>query len=343
MSQPIILAIESSCDDTSAAVIRGSEILSNVAATQAIHNDYGGVVPELASRAHQQNIVPVVQQALRQANIGKNDISAIGFTRGPGLLGSLLVGTSFAKSLAMSLSVPLIEVNHLQAHILAHFIADANPEPPKFPFLCLTVSGGHTMIVFVKDFFEMEIIGRTTDDAAGEAFDKIGKIFGLDYPAGPIIDRLAKSGTPEFQFGKPKLDGYDYSFSGIKTSVLYFVQKQLKDNPDFIAENLNNLCASVQKAIVEILMEKLEKAAKDLNINEVAIAGGVSANSELRTAMKENQQKLGWEIYIPKFEYTTDNAAMIAMVAQLKFARKYFADLEVSATARYDFAKDFEN
>lgn len=343
MSQPIILAIESSCDDTSAAVIRGSEILSNVAATQAIHNDYGGVVPELASRAHQQNIVPVVQQALRQANIGKNDISAIGFTRGPGLLGSLLVGTSFAKSLAMSLSVPLIEVNHLQAHILAHFIADANPEPPKFPFLCLTVSGGHTMIVLVKDFFEMEIIGRTTDDAAGEAFDKIGKIFGLDYPAGPIIDRLAKSGTPEFQFGKPKLDGYDYSFSGIKTSVLYFVQKQLKDNPDFIAENLNNLCASVQKAIVEILMEKLEKAAKDLNINEVAIAGGVSANSELRTAMKENQQKLGWEIYIPKFEYTTDNAAMIAMVAQLKFARKYFADLEVSATARYDFAKDFEN
>ncbi|QOR74572.1 tRNA (adenosine(37)-N6)-threonylcarbamoyltransferase complex transferase subunit TsaD [Cruoricaptor ignavus] len=343
MSQPIILAIESSCDDTSAAVIRGSEILSNVAASQAIHNDYGGVVPELASRAHQQNIVPVVQQALRQANIGKNDISAIGFTRGPGLLGSLLVGTSFAKSLAMSLSVPLIEVNHLQAHILAHFIADANPEPPKFPFLCLTVSGGHTMIVLVKDFFEMEIIGRTTDDAAGEAFDKIGKIFGLDYPAGPIIDRLAKSGTPEFQFGKPKLDGYDYSFSGIKTSVLYFIQKQLKDNPNFIAENLNNLCASVQKAIVEILMEKLEKAAKDLNINEVAIAGGVSANSELRAAMKENQQKLGWEIYIPKFEYTTDNAAMIAMVAQLKFARREFADLEVSATARYDFAKDFEN
>ncbi|SHI29413.1 O-sialoglycoprotein endopeptidase [Cruoricaptor ignavus] len=343
MSQPIILAIESSCDDTSAAVIRGSEILSNVAATQAIHNDYGGVVPELASRAHQQNIVPVVQQALRQANIGKKDISAIGFTRGPGLLGSLLVGTSFAKSLAMSLSVPLIEVNHLQAHILAHFIADANPEPLKFPFLCLTVSGGHTMIVLVKDFFEMQIIGRTTDDAAGEAFDKIGKIFGLDYPAGPIIDRLAKSGTPEFQFGKPKLDGYDYSFSGIKTSVLYFIQKQLKDNPNFIAENLNNLCASVQKAIVEILMEKLEKAAKDLNINEVAIAGGVSANSELRTAMKENQQKLGWEIYIPKFEYTTDNAAMIAMVAQLKFARRDFADLEVSATARYDFAKDFEN
>ena len=343
MSQPIILAIESSCDDTSAAVIRGSEILSNVAATQAIHNDYGGVVPELASRAHQQNIVPVVQQALMQANIGKNDISAIGFTRGPGLLGSLLVGTSFAKSLAMSLSVPLIEVNHLQAHILAHFIADANPEPPKFPFLCLTVSGGHTMIVLVKDFFEMEIIGRTTDDAAGEAFDKIGKIFGLDYPAGPIIDRLAKSGTPEFQFGKPKLDGYDYSFSGIKTSVLYFVQRQLKANPDFIAENLNNLCASVQKAIVEILMEKLEKAAKDLNINEVAIAGGVSANSELRAAMKEDQQKLGWEIYIPKFEYTTDNAAMIAMVAQLKFARRNFADLEVSATAHYDFAKNFEN
>ena len=337
MNESIILGIESSCDDTSAAVICGNKILSNIAANQEIHNEYGGVVPELASRAHQQNIIPVVEKAVNKANIQQKDISAIGFTRGPGLLGSLLVGTSFAKSLSMSLNVPLIEVNHLQAQILAHFIEDANIMPPKFPFLCLTVSGGHTMIVLVKDYFDMEIIGKTTDDAAGEAFDKIGKIFDLDYPAGPIVDRLAKNGDENsFKFNKPRLENYDYSFSGIKTSVLYFIQKELKKNPDFIKENLENLCASVQKSIVEILMEKLEKAAKDFEIKDVAIAGGVSANSGLREAMKKNEEKLGWNIYIPKFEYTTDNAAMIAMVAQLKYERGEFAELSISATARYE-------
>ena len=337
MNEPIILGIESSCDDTSAAIINGNKILSNIAANQTIHQEYGGVVPELASRAHQQNIIPVVEKSFTKANIQQKDISAIGFTRGPGLLGSLLVGTSFAKSLAMSLDVPLIEVNHLQAHILCHFIEDANPMPPKFPFLCLTVSGGHTMIVLVNDYFDMEIIGKTIDDAAGEAFDKIGKIMDLDYPAGPIIDKLAKLGNENaFTFGKPKLENYDYSFSGIKTSVLYFLQKQLKDNPNFIKENVENLCASVQKTIVDVLMQKLEKAAKDYNVKEVAIAGGVSANSGLRNAMQKNVEKLGWNVYIPKFEYTTDNAAMIAMVAKLKFERGEFTDLRTSATARYD-------
>jgi N6-L-threonylcarbamoyladenine synthase len=337
MSDSIILGIESSCDDTSAAIIKGNCILSNIAANQEIHKEYGGVVPELASRAHQQNIIPVVQKSLTKANIQQNDIAAIGFTRGPGLLGSLLVGTSFAKSLAMSLNVPLIEVNHLQAHILAHFIDDANPEPPTFPFLCLTVSGGHTMIVLVKDYFEMEIIGKSIDDAAGEAFDKIGKIMDLDYPAGPIIDRLSKDGDPNaFTFNKPRLESYDYSFSGIKTSVLYFIQKEVKKNPDFIKENLTDLCASVQKTITDILMIKLEKAAKDLNIKNVAIAGGVSANSALRKAMQDNEKKFGWNIFIPKFEYTTDNAAMIAMVAQLKFERSEFTDLRTTATSKYD-------
>ncbi len=337
MNEPIILGIESSCDDTSAAIINGNKILSNIAANQTIHQEYGGVVPELASRAHQQNIIPVVEKSFTKANIQQKDISAIGFTRGPGLLGSLLVGTSFAKSLAMSLDVPLIEVNHLQAHILCHFIEDANPVPPKFPFLCLTVSGGHTMIVLVNDYFDMEIIGKTIDDAAGEAFDKIGKIMDLDYPAGPIIDKLAKLGNENaFTFGKPKLENYDYSFSGIKTSVLYFLQKQLKENPNFIKENVENLCASVQKTIVDVLMQKLEKAAKDYNVKDVAIAGGVSANSGLRNAMQKNVEKLGWNVYIPKFEYTTDNAAMIAMVAKLKFERGEFTDLRTSATARYE-------
>ena len=342
MSDSIILGIESSCDDTSAAIIKGNTILSNIAANQEIHNEYGGVVPELASRAHQQNIIPVVQKAVSHANIQQKDISAVGFTRGPGLLGSLLVGTSFAKSLAMSLDVPLIEVNHLQAHILAHFIDDANDRSPNFPFLCLTVSGGHTMIVLVKDYFDMEIIGKTIDDAAGEAFDKIGKIFGLDYPAGPIVDRLAKTGDEnKFKFNKPRLENYDYSFSGIKTSVLYFIQKEIKKKPNFINENLADLCASVQKSIVEILMDKLEKASKDLNIDDVAIAGGVSANSGLRAAMQKNAERLGWKIYIPKFEYTTDNAAMIAMVAKLKFDRGEFSDLSVSATAKYDIEESF--
>lgn len=337
MNEPVILGIESSCDDTSAAIIKGNNILSNIAANQTIHIEYGGVVPELASRAHQQNIIPVVEKSFTKANIQQKDISAIGFTRGPGLLGSLLVGTSFAKSLAMSLDVPLIEVNHLQAHILAHFIEDANPKPPQFPFLCLTVSGGHTMIVLVKDYFEMEIIGKTIDDAAGEAFDKIGKIMELDYPAGPIIDKLSKNGNPNaFTFSKPRLENYDYSFSGIKTSVLYFLQKELKKNPDFIKENLEDLCASVQKTIIDILMNKLEKASKDYKVTEVAIAGGVSANSGLRAAMENNAEKLGWNVYIPKFEYTTDNAAMIAMVAKLKFERGEFTDLRTSATARYE-------
>lgn len=337
MSDSIILGIESSCDDTSAAIIKGNCILSNIAATQEIHNEYGGVVPELASRAHQQNIIPVVERSILKANIQQNAISAIGFTRGPGLLGSLLVGTSFAKSLAMSLNVPLIEVNHLQAHILAHFIDDANPMPPKFPFLCLTVSGGHTMIVLVKDYFDMEVVGKTIDDAAGEAFDKIGKILNLDYPAGPIIDKLSKDGNPDaFKFNKPRLENYDYSFSGIKTSVLYFIQKEVQKNPQFIKENLNDLCASVQKCIVEILMNKLEKAAKELNINEIAIAGGVSANSALRAAMQNNNKILNWNIYIPKFEYTTDNAAMIAMVAKLKFERGEFTDIRTTATSKYD-------
>ncbi len=342
MNGSIILGIESSCDDTSAAVIKGNRILSNIAASQTIHNEYGGVVPELASRAHQQNIIPVIHQSLTKANIQQNEISAIGFTRGPGLLGSLLVGTSFAKSLAMSLDVPLIEVNHLQAHILAHFIEDANPVPPKFPFLCLTVSGGHTMIVLVEDYFDMKIIGKTIDDAAGEAFDKIGKLFGLDYPAGPIVDKLAKTGDPHaFTFSKPKMDGYDYSFSGVKTSVLYFIQKELKKDPEFISKNLSDLCASVQKSITETLMLKLEKAAAEYQISEVAIAGGVSANSGLREAMLTNKEKLGWNIYIPKFEYTTDNAAMIAMVAQLKYERGEFSDLSVSASARYDLEESF--
>ncbi len=344
MSEPIILGIESSCDDTSAAVINGNKILSNIAASQKIHIQYGGVVPELASRAHQQNIIPVVHQSLQLANIQQNAISAIGFTRGPGLLGSLLVGTSFAKSLSMSLNVPLIEVNHLQAHILAHFIEDANPEPPKFPFICLTVSGGHTLIVLVKDYFDMEIIGRTIDDAAGEAFDKTGKILDLDYPAGPIIDKLAKEGNPDaFKFNKPRMEGYDYSFSGLKTSILYFIQKEVKNNPNFIEENLNDLCASVQKTIIDILMKKLEKAAEDFGVKEIAIAGGVSANSGLRKAMEDRKASLGWSIYIPKFEYTTDNAAMIAMVAKLKYDRKEFADLSVAATSRYDIVQDLEN
>lgn len=343
MSELIILGIESSCDDTSSAVIRGNKILSNIAANQEIHNEYGGVVPELASRAHQQNIIPVVEKSVSKANIQQKDISAIGFTRGPGLLGSLLVGTSFAKSLAMSLNIPLIEVNHLQAHILAHFIEDANPVPPEFPFLCLTVSGGHTMIVLVKDYFDMEIIGKTTDDAAGEAFDKVGKILGLDYPAGPIIDKFASEGNPNaFKFNKPRLELYNYSFSGLKTSVLYFIQKEQSKNPGFISENLKDLCASVQKTIIEILMEKLEKAAEDYGINKIAIAGGVSANSSLRAAMKVNADKLGWDIYIPKFEYTTDNAAMIAMVAKLKYERGMFANLSVAASARYDLEEEFK-
>lgn len=332
---PIILGIESSCDDTAAAVIQKNKILSNVVAGQKVHQSYGGVVPELASRAHQQNIVPVVNEALKQAGITKDQLSAIAYTRGPGLMGSLLVGSSFAKSFSMALGIPLIEVNHMQGHILAHFIEDANEKSPEFPFLCLTVSGGHTQIVKVSDYFEMEILGETIDDAAGEAFDKAGKIMGLDYPSGPIIDKLAKQGNPDkFHFSKPKVDGLNYSFSGLKTGILYFINKEVEKNPDFINENLDDLCASIQKTIVDILMDKLLKAAKQTGIRQLAIAGGVSANSEIRERLKELQEK-GFEVFIPKFSYTTDNAAMIAMAGQLKFEQHDFSELTIPSVAKY--------
>ncbi len=333
---PIILGIESSCDDTASAVIQNRKILSNVVANQKVHQSYGGVVPELASRAHQQNIVPVVNAALKQAGIPKEKLSAIAYTRGPGLMGSLLVGSSFAKSLSSTLNIPLIEVNHMQAHILAHFIDDANEKSPDFPFLCLTVSGGHTQIVKVNNYFEMEILGETIDDAAGEAFDKAGKILGLDYPSGPIIDKLAKEGNPDkFKFSKPKVDGLNFSFSGLKTAILYFIQKETKENPNFIKENLTDLCASIQKTIVDILMDKLTKASDETGIRQVAIAGGVSANSEIRNRLKEMKAEKGWEVFIPKFEYTTDNAAMIAMTGQLKFEQGEFAELTSKSVAKY--------
>ncbi len=336
-SFPIILGIESSCDDTAAAVIQNRKILSNVIANQKIHQSYGGVVPELASRAHQQNIVPVVNEALKQAGISTDQISAIAYTRGPGLMGSLLVGSSFAKSMSMALNIPLIEVNHMQGHILAHFIEDANESSPNFPFLCLTVSGGHTQIVKVSDYFEMEVLGETIDDAAGEAFDKAGKILGLDYPAGPIIDKLSREGNPEkFKFSKPKVEELNFSFSGLKTAILYFIQKETKENPDFISENLNDLCASIQKTIVDILMDKLNKASKETGITQVAIAGGVSANSEIRNRLKEMESKKNWKVFIPKFEYTTDNAAMIAMSGQLKFELEEFASLSSKSVAKYN-------
>ena len=335
-SFPIILGIESSCDYTAAALIQNRKILSNVIANQKIHQSYGGVVPELASRAHQQNIVPVVNEALKQARIDRNQLNAIAFTRGPGLMGSLLVGSSFAKSLSMALNIPLIEINHLQGHILAHFIEDANENSPEFPFLCLTVSGGHTQIVKVSNYFEMEVLGETIDDAAGEAFDKAGKILGLDYPAGPIIDKLAKEGNPEkFKFSKPKVDELNFSFSGLKTAILYFIQKETQKNPNFIQENLNDLCASIQKTIVDILMEKLTLAVKKTGISQVAIAGGVSANSEIRNRLKEMENEKNWKVFIPKFEYTTDNAAMIAMAGQFKFEQNEFAEITSKSVAKY--------
>ena len=334
MKKPIILGIESSCDDTSAAIIRGNEILSNVISSQKVHQKYGGVVPELASRAHQQNIIPVVQTAIAEAKIEQNQIDAIAFTLGPGLLGSLLVGSSFAKSLSMALSVPLIEVNHMQAHIFAHFIADANEQSPDFPFLCLTVSGGHTQIVHLESFSDYKVIGETRDDAAGEAFDKIGKLMGLPYPAGPMIDKLAKDGNPtKFTFSKPKVDGYDYSFSGLKTGVMNFLNQQTQKNPNFIQENLNDLCASVQHTITEICLEKLYAASSDLNIKNLALAGGVSANSALREKLKAKSTE-GYNVFIPKFEYTTDNAAMIAMVGKIKFENGEFAELTSRSKAR---------
>ena len=331
-----ILAIESSCDDTGAAIIEGNKILSNVVASQKIHEIYGGVVPELASRAHQQNIVPVVDQALKQANIKKEDLKAIAYTRGPGLMGSLLVGGSFAKSFSQSLDIPLIEVNHMQAHILANFIDDANIDKPTFPFLCLTVSGGHTQIVKINNYFDMEILGETIDDAAGEAFDKAGKILNLPYPAGPIIDKKSKIGNPtKFTFAKPKIEGLNFSFSGFKTSVLYFIQKEEKNNPNFIEENIDDLCASIQRSIVNILMDKVQKAIQQTGINQIAIAGGVSANSEIRERLLEGEEKFGWKTYIPKFAYTTDNAAMIAMVGTLKYDHKIFTENTTKSVAKY--------
>lgn len=333
---PILLGIESSCDDTGAAIIQNGKILSNVIANQKIHQKYGGVVPELASRAHQQNIVPVVSEAIQQAGISRDQIAAIAFTRGPGLLGSLLVGNSFSKSLSMALNIPLIEINHMHAHILAHFIEDANAQKPTFPFLCLTVSGGHTQIVKVSHYFEMEVLGETIDDAAGEAFDKSGKILGLNYPAGPIIDQLAQTGDPEkFKFSKPKVDELNFSFSGLKTSILYFVQNQTQKNEHFVQENLNDLCASIQKTIVDILLDKLMKAAKKTGIRQLAIAGGVSANSEIRKRLKGLENQGDWQIFIPKFEYTTDNAAMIAMAGQLKLEQQQFTDLDARSVSKY--------
>ena len=330
-----ILGIESSCDDTAAAVLYNGKILSNVVATQEVHQKYGGVVPELASRAHQQNIVPVIHEALSRAGISKDDLTAIAFTRGPGLMGSLLVGTSFAKSLSLGLNIPLLDINHMQAHILAHFIEEEGFNKPNFPFLALTISGGHTQIVKVSDYFKMEVIGETLDDAVGEAFDKSAKILGLPYPGGPLVDKNAQKGNPKaFAFPKPKVDDLNFSFSGLKTSILYFIQKQLKEDPNFIEENLEDICASIQHTIIGILMDKLKKAVKQTGIKEIAIGGGVSANSGIRKTLHEAQAKYGWKTYIPKFEYTTDNAAMIAIAGHYKFISEDFADLGVTAKAR---------
>jgi N6-L-threonylcarbamoyladenine synthase len=331
----IILGIESSCDDTSAAVIKNEAILSNIIAGHEIHKIYGGVVPELASRAHQQNIIPVVDTAIKKAGITLQDIDAIAFTKGPGLLGSLVVGTSFAKSFALALDIPMLDVNHMHGHVLAHFIDDEGKAKPKFPFICLTVSGGHTQIVLVKDHLEMEVIGQTIDDAAGEAFDKAAKTLGFPYPGGPLIDKHAKLGDPDrFEFSKPQIKDYDYSFSGLKTSILYFIQKQVKENPNFIEENINDLCASIQKTIIEILFKKLILAAKDLKINQIAIAGGVSANSGLRAKLSEIGTQKKWDVFIPKFEFCTDNAAMIAITGKYMYKNGIFADQTVTATAR---------
>ncbi len=332
----IILGIESSCDDTSAAVLKNSTILSNLIARQEIHENYGGVVPELASRAHQQNIIPVVDEAIKKAGIKKEEIDAIAFTRGPGLMGSLVVGTSFAKAFSLAMNIPMIDVNHMIGHVLAHFIDDEGKDKPTFPFICLTVSGGHTQIVLVEDYLKMKVIGTTIDDAAGEAFDKAAKLLGFPYPGGPLVDKHAKNGDPKrFHFSKPQIQGYDYSFSGLKTSILYFLQKQTKDNAAFIEENRDDLCASIQFTIIEILFKKLVKATRDLNIKEVAIAGGVSANSGLRTALQETGRKEGWNVFIPKFEYCTDNAAMIAITGKYMFEQGLFADQSCAPTARY--------
>ncbi|MDK2842084.1 MAG: tRNA N6-adenosine threonylcarbamoyltransferase [Anaerophaga sp.] len=335
--EPIILGIESSCDDTSAAITKGDTILSNVIAGQKVHEEYGGVVPELASRAHQQNIIPVVHKAMKDAGVKPNDISAVAFTRGPGLMGSLMVGTSFAKGFALARKIPLIEVNHLQAHVLAHFIQETDQKHavPEFPFLCLLVSGGNSQIVLVRDFLDMEIIGQTIDDAAGEAFDKCAKVMGLPYPGGPLIDKLAREGNPDaFEFSKPAVANLDYSFSGLKTSFLYFLRDHVRKDPDFVEDNKNDLCASLQKTIIDILMEKLVTAADQTGIKEIALAGGVSANSGLRKAFRDGKKKYGWNIYIPKFAYTTDNAAMIAITGLFKYRKKEFVGQDVAPFAR---------
>ena len=342
MKKTIILAIESSCDDTSAAVLCDGVLLSNTTASQAVHEEFGGVVPELASRAHQLNIVPVVDAALKRAGVTTDELSAIAFTRGPGLLGSLLVGTSFAKGLALAHNIPLVEVNHLQAHILAHFIEAKGERQeakgggvPNFPFLCLLVSGGNSQIVLVKDHYTMEIIGQTIDDAAGEAFDKCAKIMGLPYPGGPWIDRLAKEGNAEaFQFAKPNIPGYNYSFSGLKTSFLYFLRDNLKENPNFIEENKADLCASLQKTIIDILINKLKKAAKDLQITEIAVAGGVSANSGLRDALLDLGRRHRWIVHIPPFAYTTDNAAMLAQAGYYRYLKGDFCPIDAAPYAK---------
>ncbi|MEI6411379.1 MAG: tRNA (adenosine(37)-N6)-threonylcarbamoyltransferase complex transferase subunit TsaD [Bacteroidota bacterium] len=329
--QVTILAIESSCDDTSAAIIRDGVVLSNCVAGQEAHQQYGGVVPELASRAHQANIIPVVDQAIKKAGIKKEDITAVAFTRGPGLIGSLLVGVSFAKAFALSYNLPLIEVNHMQAHVLAHFAEDPKPA---FPFLCLTVSGGHTQIVLVRDYLDMEVIGTTLDDAAGEAFDKSGKLMGLGYPAGPLIDRYAALGTARFPMPLPEIEGLNFSFSGFKTSILYFLKREMATNPQFIEENLHDICASIQQGIITILLKKLRKAAKQQQIKEIAIAGGVSANSGLRAALADLGAQEGWNTYIPAFQFCTDNAAMIGVTAYYKYLKGEFCGQEVQPYAR---------
>ena len=335
--EPIILGIESSCDDTSAAVLVGHKLLSNVIASQAVHTAYGGVVPELASRAHEQNIVPVVSEAIRRAGITAQDLDAIAFTRGPGLLGSLLVGTNFAKGLSLSLGILMVEVNHLHAHVLAHFIEEEGEEhqSPEFPFLCLLVSGGNSQIILVRSASEMEIIGQTIDDAAGEAFDKCAKVMGLGYPGGPVVNRLANEGNPKaFAFSKPNVPGYDYSFSGLKTSFLYTLRDELEKNPNFIEERKADLCASLQATVIDILMKKLRQAAKDLSIRQVAVAGGVSANTGLRDAFHDHARRYGWKVFIPKFAYTTDNAAMVAMNGYFSFIDGKRTELDAVPFAR---------
>lgn len=333
----LILGIESSCDDTAAAVISDGVLLSNVVSSQKVHEAYGGVVPELASRAHQQNIIPVVDQALKQAGVDRKDLTAIAFTRGPGLMGSLLVGTSFAKGLSAALDIPMVDVNHLQAHVLAHFIKEDKDDnnQPQYPFLCLLVSGGNSQIILVKAYNEMEIVGQTIDDAAGEAFDKCAKVMGLGYPGGPVVDRFAKEGDEnKFKLNKPQIKGYDYSFSGLKTSFLYLLRDELKNAPDFIEKNKADLCASLQKTVIDILMDKLRKAAKDLNIKEVAVAGGVSANSGLRAAFEDHAKRYGWKIHIPKFGYTTDNAAMVGIAGYYKYLDGEFCEMDAAPFSR---------